>query len=241
MHIYDTLIIGCSYTSVGYAVARKNCIICEKTELCDTHFGASLCSFAKAEYEPKTDEGKKLIGVFENMKLFKDGMQNANGFECALCKYIVEKDVNVLLKCRAIDVAKENGVYAVTVITNSGLEKMYANYVKDFSCSGADFITVQFVSHDIDNDILALKKEFGEVEFEKAFYENRYALFLPTNGMDINLLKLDIYDKWKKCGTKAKILHIPSAMFSKSIERACDEMFDSFAEAFEFGMKEAEK
>lgn len=241
MHIYDTLIIGCSYMSAGYAVTRKNCIICEKTELCDTHFGAVLCGFEASVCNPCTEEGKKLLQIYSYMKLFKDGMQNLNAFECAFCKYIIDSGLDVLLKCRVVDVSFNNGIYEVTVIANSGLDKLYAKHIRDFSNDGKDYITVQFVSSDIERDIPLLQKEFGNAKFEKAFYDNRYALYVPAGGLDINMLKLDIYNKWHACGTTAKILHIPSAMFSNNGEKLCDEKFDGFIEAFEAGVKEAEK
>jgi len=241
MHIYDTLIIGCSYMSAGYAVTRKNCIICEKSELCDTHFGAALCGFEASDYMPCTVEGKTLWHIFSDMKLLGNGMQNLNAFECAFCKYIIDSGLDVLLKSRVVDVAFNGGIYEVTVITNSGLDKLYAKHIRDFSNDGKDYITVQFVSSDIERDIMLLQKEFGEVKTEKAFYDNRYALYVPAGGSDINMLKIDIYNKWHACGTTAKILHIPSAMYSKNGEKLCDEKFDSFIEAFEAGVKEAEK
>lgn len=241
MHIYDTLIIGCSYMSAGYAVTRKNCIICEKTELCDTHFGAALCGFEAGVCNPCTEEGKKLLQIYNDMKLFKNNMQNLNAFECAFCKYITGSGLDVLLKCRVIEATFNDGIYEVIVMTNSGLDKLYAKNIKDFSNNGKDFITVQFVRNDIERDIPLLQKEFGEAKVEKAFYDNRYAIYVPSNGLDINMLKLAIYNKWKTCGTTAKILHIPSAMFSKYGEKLCDEKFDSFIEAFEAGVREAEK
>ena len=241
MHTYDTLIIGCSYMSVGYAVRKGNCIICEKTELCDTHFGAALCGFEVNNCSACTDEGKKLLQIYNDMKLFKEGMQNLNAFECAFCKYITYSGLDLLLKYRVIEVTFNDGIYEVTVMSNSGLDKLYAKNIKDFSNNGKDYITVQFVTSDIARDIPLLQKEFGEAKVEKAFYDNRYAIYVPVGILDINMLKFDIYNKWKACGTTAKILHIPSAMFSKYGEKICDEKFDSFVEAFEAGVKEAEK
>lgn len=241
MHIYDTIIIGSGYMSAGFSVTKGNCIICERTELCDAHFGASLCCNKISDYRPETVEGNRLYKIFDSMKLIKDGFVNINASECALSEYIIEKELEVLLKCRVIDIASENGIFSATVITNSGIDKIYAKKVMDFSCEGKDYLTVQFISNDIENDITLLENEFGKISYEKTFYENRYALFVPSQGLDINTLKLEIYEKWHKSGTKAKILHIPSAMFSKKSGKVCDDMFDNFFEAFEYGIKEAEK
>jgi len=78
MRIYDTLIIGCGYSSAGYALAGGNCILCEENQLCDSHFTMPLGSFRYHRYTPKTPDHSRLLEAFTELELFspEKGMQN---------------------------------------------------------------------------------------------------------------------------------------------------------------------
>ena len=111
MEIYDTLIVGCGYGSVGYALARKNTVICDEHQICDTSFYLPMRTFRYTPYAPKTKEGADLQEFFDSFSLFKESVQNVNGFEYAFCKFISEKDLTILLKCRVTDAARGSAAY----------------------------------------------------------------------------------------------------------------------------------
>ena len=67
MHVYDSLLIGSSYVSLGYAAAKGNCLIAEESHICDTHFYLPFKSFAYTAYEPKSEDGKRLLSVFSSL------------------------------------------------------------------------------------------------------------------------------------------------------------------------------
>ena len=123
MKIYDTLIIGSGYTSLGYAITRKNTIIVEEREMCDTEIGLSLKRYARGGYEAKTELGRELISRFTDLGIFARGMQNAAALECGFADLAIEKGVEILLKCRVISTNRtEDGIFDSRVISGGGIE-----------------------------------------------------------------------------------------------------------------------
>ena len=238
MNIYDTLIVGCGYSSVGYSTANKNTIICEEHQVCDTNFYLPLNTFSYTPYTPKTTEGKKLQKAFDDLSIFSGEFQNTNGFECAFCNYLVENPTNILLKCRVIKVEKNNGVYDVTIQTNEGLSHLHTRQIID--CTNASkqkVITVLFTSFDIEATQKALLSAFNGAVIEKAFYENRYAIHISVGDEDENTAKLYIYNKWCKLDTDSKIIYI-APVFSREENTTnilCDANYQNPIEAFEKG------
>lgn len=239
MNVYDTLIIGCGYAAVGYAAANGNTVICEEHQLCDTGFYLPLRTFAYSPYSPKTAEGERLLEIFQELELFQNGQQNANGFEFALCKYITERPLNVLLKCRVVDTQKrEDGIFDITIHTNEGLTHLFARKIFRAAArpSTQNMLTVLFTATDIDGAKKALLSAFDGGSVESAFYEGRYALHLPVQGLDENAVKLAIYQKWQSLQTDAKILYIAPVFYGKDETLPlCDMNFANPIEAFEQG------
>ena len=247
MKIYDTLIIGSGYSSVGYALSHESCIICEEHQICDVNFYMPLRSFTYHQYTPKTEEGKILFDLFGEYNIFKDGEQNTNGMEFVFCKYITEKDLNILLKCRVIRREKtSDGLYDVTVQTNEGLSHIYAKNILDTQ-SGEDrnFYTLLFICDKIDSEREKLLSAFEGAEIESAFYEGRYALHIPRKNASENEIKLDIYNKWNSLSVDARILYMAPVFYgNNSKNKLSDANFKNPIEAFEAGYlygKEAHK
>ena len=237
MQIYDTLLIGCSYASLGYALARGNCLITEEHQACDTHFYLPLKGYSYMEYAPKTEEGARLLKHFNELSLFRDGMQNTNGFECALCQYVDEIKPSLLLNCRVIRTAEENGVKKITVQTNEGLTTVYAKQILDTRAHGEKKrATVLFGSKNIENDAPILMQAFPEAKIEQAFYENRYALTFEVNGYDENEVKIFVSEQWRAAAIEAKIIYI-APVFSTvgNFDALCDSRYANPIEAFEVG------
>ena len=239
MKIYDTLIVGCGYGSVGYALANKNTVICEEHQICDTSFYLPMRTFRYTPYAPKTKEGADLQELFDSFSLFKEGVQNTNGFEYAFCKFISEKDLTILLKCRVIRLLqKPDGIYDVTVQTNGGLSHLLAKQVLNATdCSEPKQYTVLFVCDCIDPVRAQLESCFEGARIEPTAYENRYALhFVVCADTDENRIKLDVYHKWQSHAINAKILYMAPVFYGNgSGGELCDGRFDNPIEAFEAG------
>lgn len=239
MNVYNTLIIGSGYSSIGYATACPNTVICEEHQICDTHFYLPLRSFRKKNYTPKTEEGARLLSSFNSLSLFRGNEQNANGLEFALCKYIDEKQLNILLKCRVINVNQQpDNIYDVTVHTNEGLTHLFAKRILDTkNTSREKYFTVLFVCDEVEKVKDKLLMAYGPAEIESAFYPRRYALHVSVHdGVDENRIKLEIYEKWRTLNVDAKILYMAPVFYGKaSHNRLCDDNYENPIEAFEAG------
>ena len=238
MNVYNTLIIGSGYFSVGYAAACPNTVICEEHQICDTGFYLPLRSFRYKHYSPKTEEGSNLLSIFDSRSLFGEREQNTNGFEFALCRYIVEKQLDLLLKCRIIEIRQQpDRIYDVTVQTNEGLTHLFAEKILDTTNrSGERFFTVLFVCDDIEAGKGKLLSAYSGAQIESAFYQGRYALHLPAHGTDENRIKLEIYKKWCALDIDAKILYMAPVFYEMAGEnRLCDGCYENPIEAFEAG------
>lgn len=238
MHIYDTLLIGSGYTSTGYAIRNKNTIICQPHQICDTSFYLPLRSFQHQPYTPKTEEGARLFHIFQALSLFKNGQQNTNGFECALCQYIIETELNVLLKCRVISTSQRpDGIYDVTIHSNEGLTHLFArNILNTQNSSAGNRFTLLFLCENIETAKKQLLATFPGSQIEPAFYPGRYALRIPVANTDVNRIKKDVYDKWCSSEIDAKILYM-APMFCRNTcaNELCDDCYNNPIEAFEAG------
>lgn len=238
MKVYDTLIIGSGYFSVGYAESCPNTVICEEHQICDTGFYLPLCSFRHKHYKPITEEGIALLRTFESLALFRGDEQNTNGFEFALCKYIAQKPLELLLKCRVIcAMQREDGIYDVTVHTNEGLTHLFAKKILDTTNRAKKlYFTVLFVCEDVESVRAKLLSAYHGAQIESAFYPGRYALHVPVHNCDENRIKLEIYQKWCTLDTDAKILYMAPVFYGDPCENLlCDACYENPIEAFEAG------
>lgn len=238
MNIYDTLIIGSGYSSIGYAAACPNTVICEEHQICDTDFYLPLRSFSYKHYSPKTEEGAHLLKIFHSLSLFRDKEQNTNGFEFAMCKYITENRFNILLKCRVICAEhRSDNIYDVTVQTNEGLTHLFAQKILDMTNrSSARHYTVLFVCDDIEKVTKKLLSAYSDAQIEPAFYTGRYALHISAHGTDENRIKLEIYEKWQSFDIGAKILYMAPVFYGDACaDKLCDGNYENPIEAFEAG------
>ena len=236
MKVYDTLIIGSGYFSAGYALSRGSSLICEEHQICDVGFYLPMRCFSYKRYEPKTEEGRALFGVFNEMSLFGEREQNLNGFEFAFAKYIANSPLDILLKCRVISAERrEDGIYDVTIHTNEGLSHVFArNLLDTVNRSGNKKYTVLFVGSC--DSARAVELAFPESTVEPAFYEGRYALHIPSDGQDENGIKVDVYKKWTKLALDAKLLYMAPVFYSDcAASRSSDEYYANPIEAFEAG------
>ena len=243
MHVYDTLIIGSGYSSMGYALKKENCIILEETQCCDAHFYLPLKSFIFTAYTPKTELGIKLNSVFEKYNLFKDGFMCLNAFESAFCEFISGENIEIILKSKVIGYEKtDDNIFKITAVSSEGLCTFYAKNIIDSKGKEADkYITVLFATENGADAIEKLSKIFTDGTFTKAFYENRFAMHLPAKNIDnINEMLSIIEEKWKMANTDAKVLYV-APVFATAPNKNNDNFpkdfnFENPIEAFEAGV-----
>ena len=238
MHIYDALIIGCGYAAVGYAQTRKNTLILEEQHACDTAFYLPLKGFRWAPYSPKTEEGKALLSCFEELSLFERGMQCTTAFESAFCKYLLTKNINILLKSRLVRTKKlPDGFFEVEISTNEGLHTVLARRVLRAREKAEERSMTVLMSGTVES-LAPLKLHFTGMMAEPAFYEGRVALHIPVPvDMNENVAKVWIYRKLCDASCKGKIISIaPSFVTRGDREYPLDDRnYENPIEAFEAG------
>lgn len=234
----DTLIIGSGYSSAGFAAAEKSCIIAEETEMCDKHFYLPLQCFEYKNFVPSEDLSSELYCTFEKLGLFKNSMQNVNAFECAFCTFLKKIKINILLKSRVVSIDRKDGKYLVGLYTNSGFERICADRLFDNRTKSTAplYLTVIYQSEN-SNVQSALQGIFPGSLTQKAFYDKRYALYIPYDKQtDLNYFKLSLYTKWKESRIGAKIL-----CFAPMAGALGEAGFTNPVEAFETGIKLAKE
>ena len=248
MNIYDTLIIGSGYSSVGYALTNKNCLIVEETQCCDIHFYLALKSFMHNEYSPATEPGKKLMSFFDKYNLFSDGYMLTNAMEAAFCDFLSEQNINIYLKCRVVSKLLQNdGTYKVTLHSNEGLTTIIAKKIIDTYLISKDcenYYSILYLTENADCAKSALTEAFPDAEITRAFYKDRYAMHIPCGNInDVNEMLSTIHDKWLEAKVKAQILYTAPVFFKKCQEKhnktkvfPVDCYFDNPIAAFEAGI-----
>ena len=211
MKKYETLVIGSSFASVGFALGGSDVLIAEQTEMLDTSFYLPMINFDYKEYEPKTELGRELLGIFESYGMISGGKINVNALEIALARFVDRHRANVYLKCRVVESRKTERGYTVTLLHNGGLEQIEVSRIIDArpDNKGERRLTVLF---DTEGDAAteSLNRVFPNAVQTVAFYSGRYAAYIPCPCDDINDAKVDIYRKWEAT-TGLRILYIAPA------------------------------
>ena len=244
MKAYKNLIIGSSFSSIGFAYASADTLIVEKTEMLDTSFYLPQRGFAGHGYTPKTAAGAELDSIFRKRGIFSDDGQNVSAFELALCRFAELKGLEVYLKCRVVECREADGGYTVTLLHNGGLEQLRAERITDTRPKNRSErrLAVIFDCPEKAPDKDELETALPGSEVQKAFYDGRYVLYFPTDADDINTAKVELYEHWKAL-EGYRILYIAPTFLYKSGEfpALCDEKFDNPIEAFELGILAAEE
>ena len=241
MEIYDTLLIGCSYASVGYALANQNTIIVEENEMADTRFYLPLKSYKTTPYQPTTLHGEKLLDCFNTLHLLQDGGINANGLECAFCDFISKNDLDIIFKSRVIKTEKQADHYCSQIITNSGIITVKSKNIIDTRVLNPQktTLTVLLKGNLSQTESQLITSAFANSYIENTLYTDVFALFLEQSSkVEYNQILKDFYATWKNLGATTKVLYIAPLTASKSeIQQGFpkDEYFDNPIKALEMG------
>ena len=222
MKEFDTLIIGCGYASVGYALAKGNCLIVEEGETADTYFYLPLKDYIAKDYTPVCQEAKQLKCIFEQMNIYGDGMINLNKLECAFCEFISQTNVKIYFRTNVVEIKKQKDGYVATLLTVNGLTDVKAKKILDARATeqGDTTITLLFASEQPEQDKLLLEKAFLGAKVQQAFFKDRYALTIPTTKNYSKTL-VEVLDKWKQVNPTAKIIYFAPKLYVEN-QGVCD-------------------
>lgn len=202
MKSYGTLIIGAGHAAIGMALALGDALICEESEFCDADFSLTLKRFSRGGYQPRWPEGKELLAAYEALGAVQEDRLNCSALEIGLSRFVLEKNLDILLKCRVVQV--EDGCTA-TLLTNAGLETVKARRIIDTRAGdGRGELSLLFEVRDHKSPS-RVQARFPEGRVEQAFYPDRGALHLPVEG-DYNRALCALHDCWAAAGLAEKIL-----------------------------------
>ena len=242
MHVYDTAVIGCGYFAVGYAKARGNAIILEAEQTCDTHFYLPLRTFRVPPYEPTTAEGRRLAEVFLEAGIYRGDEQNTNALECAFCRYLSKDAPSILLKCRAVEIVEEDGIFRLTISTNEGLSTLRARRILSTESCGEDkTYTLLYTAKDPKATEAALLAAFPGATVEPAFYPDRYALHIDGRGHDENSVKRAVCERLSACGIALTVIYMAPVFAYRGESPLCDDAYSHPIEALEAGIRYAKE
>ena len=244
MKTYKTLIIGSSFSSVGYAAASEDVLITEQTEMLDTSFYLQQRGFGQYSYVPSTDEGRELLELFRERGIITDRGQNVSAFEIGICRFAEKKDLNIYLKCRVADCRSEKGGFVVTLLHNGGLEEVFAERIIDTRQTNEAnrYLAVIFDAPETKIDEARILSVFPKSFVKNAFYEGRYVIYVSVSHSDINDAKAEICGAWQALDGYRILYLAPSFYCSDCVfPRLCDGRYDNPIEAFESGIRAAKE
>ena len=199
MKKYANLIIGSSFSAIGYSSEFGNTLIVEQTEMLDTAFYLPLYGFCGKKYSAITERGRALASVFEERGIIDGSRQNVNAFEIGLCRFVELNPIDIYLKCRVAEVRYVDGAYKVTLLHNGGLEEIEAEKIiyTEPEEKGEPVLAVAFNCGEEKPDIEKIREAFGDTALEAAFYDGRYVIYPKVTARDVNDAKLEIYNRFK--------------------------------------------
>lgn len=241
MKTYETLLIGCSYSSVGYALAEKNTLIVEENEMADTRFYLPLKSYKTTTYQPTTSHGEKLLECINSLGLIQNGVINANGLECAFCDFISQNQLDIIFKSRIINSEWQNDHFCSQIITNSGIITVKSKKIIDTRVLNPQktTLTVLLKGNLSQTESQLITSAFANSYIENTLYTDVFSLFLEQSSKaEYNQILKDFYATWKNLGATTKVLYIAPLTASKSEMQQGfpkDEYFDNPIKALEMG------
>lgn len=210
MKIYDTVLLGTGFASLGFAVARGNCLIIEERENCDNAFSLPLRGFEKSEHLPATAVAKALEKTLYDLGVIENGKMNPSALECGLCEHIVRSGVDVLIRTRVISVTHDGAIYHLRIINGGGISTVLARQILDTGATGTPIsLTALFMTTSPASDLPIVKAMFPTATVAPAFYPDRYALTIPfADGDSPELVSERIYSTWTSVEHTATLMYV---------------------------------
>ena len=129
--IYETVILGSGYFSLGYASSHDKTLIIEETQLLDPHFFGTLSGFSMSVGDICAKGEKALLESFVDEGVIADGRVAVNELEPALCRFVECQMPDILLGSFCSDIRKTDNGYEVEICNNEGVSRVLANRVID--------------------------------------------------------------------------------------------------------------
>ncbi len=254
--IYDTIIFGCSYISIGFASANKNTLIIEETELVDHSFFGALNVGKNWDYIPETNEGKHFKKALEGFDIINGKLASINELSPVVFDYIKRTKLNILFLTNTVSIDKKEAFYEIVIFNNSGLSTLKAKNIIDTTPLGFFKKTSNILSKNInllsynnssEFDAMIVKAFGKDAEVIAGNRHNERFVKIPLK-IEANMTdaRKVINDGWKiHLAEKCKIAMIAFDFHYEYEKTVCtishdflkltDSNFENAVQAFDFG------
>ncbi len=204
---FETVILGSGYFSLGYATTHENTLIIEDTQLVDPHFFGTLSGVESNVEKPTAIGAAALYEALVNEGVVKAGKLAVNELEPAVCRFIADKKLNVLLGTFCTAIEREGDGYKIEICNNEGLNTVRAQKVIDMRLEYGNRMNLLVAVND------------GKIPdlpcVTPAFYDDQRIIELTfAEACDINEAKLRILDLQNElCKAGARIVCTSYRMF----------------------------
>ena len=236
-HVYDTIVFGSGFVSLGYAATHENTLIIERTELIEKDFSAALNPGKNWDTKAKNKETDMLIKNLTDAGLIENDKADVVTFPPFICDYVKKNDFKILLLTEVLSIEKKGDLFAVSVYNNEGIDTLFAKKILDTTAEGiySDGVDILKKSLNVlsfnqreDFEILA-KKAFGEhTEVVEGKRENERFVRVPLGtNEDIIAARDKINKGWLDflAGEESKI-----AMIAFAFEYNCNQTYKKIDE-----------
>ena len=185
--IFDTVVLGSGYFSLGYAATHENTLIIEDTQLLDPNFYGTLSGFGMKSEKLCAKGAASLYNAFVNEGIVGEDRLAVNELEPALCRFVEGKAPNILLGTFCIGVKKTDCGYEISFCNNEGINRVLAKRVIDTRIACGNRMNILVAVKD--------QKEPELSAVSKAFYDDQRLIELDFDGnIDINDAKSKALD-----------------------------------------------
>ena len=184
----ETLILGASYTALGYASVHPGTLIVEETEGTGVEYAGSMRPSGLVAL-PVTEPGKQFYAFLVDHDLVtEEGRLDLCRMTTAVNRYAVARKLTILLDAAAVSVKKSDGVYVVECRTNSGLREIKARVLLDTtsrrgSSRETAAVTRQWLhvlcSEVAEDPYHQLKRENREISTTPGFWPGEWTVSFP--------------------------------------------------------------
>jgi hypothetical protein len=131
---YETVIIGTTLTGLGLACRnKKNSLIIERTASPGHEYINAFAPGKNWDNEAESPDGKSLKKELKERNILSNGKAHISALAPVLCKFIKEKEINVLFWTEITQIEKKEGKFKLEILNASGLSQINADKIIDTS------------------------------------------------------------------------------------------------------------
>lgn len=238
--MFDCIIIGGGYFSVGYVKNHPNSVFIERGELLDKYFCGSFNQGKNWGKKPKSKNSAALSDYFKSLNIICGDKADIAALETAFCSFLKDELPNCLMLTDTVKIEKENGIFSVTVYNNEGFSVIKGKkIIINAPFNSEKSMAVRFLAEESE-----IKRIFPGAICEKGFAEGEIYAYIPSDDDSTAECKMKIIDKWCSAAPNGKLVYTaPEFKYSGKdkiriegeIIYVDESAFENAFEAYEYG------